>query len=145
MCNKGYQYASAAKRKEWKNHSGQSCIVSCECFSTAIHHSSVLLADAFAINALHFYSLFVVWRVRVVRLVVWIIDVFILFLLLAFALTLLLPSSIFNSLLDQSISQSNKARLNTTACLCRCFEYGEPCSLGEFQNVILGHLSLRNL
>jgi len=61
----------------------------CDAPSAAIHHGSVLLANALSINPLHFYSLFIVRRIRVVGLIVRIIDVFILFLFLAFSLILL--------------------------------------------------------
>ena len=71
--------------------------------SATVHHGSVLAADTFTINTLHFYSSFVVWDVRVVGLVVRIIDIFIVFLLFNFAIALFLACAVFYSLVDQGV------------------------------------------
>lgn len=70
-------------------------------WSATVHHGAVLLADSLAVDTLHFYSLLVVWRVGVVRFVVWVINIFgVVLLLLALRLRFLLVVSVLNCLVD---------------------------------------------
>jgi len=64
---------------------------------------------------------------------------------LAFPFIFLFGTPIFNSLIDQGICQCDEARLDATARFSGGLEDGEPCSLSEFQNIILSDLSLRDL